>query len=201
MKIPNQKKIWDAIAPEWDEYKEKSADATQDFLKNQKGNVLDLGSGSGRHLTKIKGGKMYFVDFSSEMIKLAKEKANKKKINAEFTVANMTKLPYENNFFDAGISISAIHCLPKKEHKKVIKELHRVMKLRAKIFIGVWNKKSKRFSKNDGKEKLIGWTNKGKRYYYLFEEDEIHKLFIDAGFKIISSHNSEMMIRFVVEKF
>ena len=50
------------------------------------------------------------------------------------------------------------------------------------------------------KEKMIGWSDKGKRYYYLFTEEEIHKLFKEAGFKILSSHNSEMMINFIVKK-
>ena len=54
--------------------------------------------------------------------------------------------------------------------------------------------------KKKGKEKLVGWQDKGKRYYYLFEEKEIHKLFEKVGFKILSTHNSEMMINFVVEK-
>ena len=74
------------------------------------------------------------------------------------------------------------------------------MKKKGKAFIGVWNFHSKRFNKEKGKERLIGWTDKGKRYYYLFEEDEIHELFKSAGFKILSKHNSEMMIQFVVEK-
>ena len=68
------------------------------------------------------------------------------------------------------------------------------------LLIGVWNFNSKRFNQKQGKEKMIKWTDKGERYYYLFEEEEIHNLFKSAGFKIISSHNSEMMINFIVEK-
>lgn len=74
------------------------------------------------------------------------------------------------------------------------------MKKSGKALIGVWNFNSKRFNKKKGKEQLIGWTDKGKRYYYLFEEDEIHGLFKSAGFKILSTHNSEMMINFIVER-
>lgn len=196
----NQKQIWNAIAPEWDEYKKIPADATDDFLKEQTGNVIDFGSGSGRHLTKIKKGKMYLLDFSEEMIKLAEKKAKSKKINAEFIVSNMTKIPCEDNFFDSAISISAIHCLKPSEQKKAIKELYRVLKPQAKAFIGVWNRNSKRFKRAKTNEKLIGWTDKGKRYYYLFEENEIHDLFKKAGLKILQTTNSEMMLRFVVQK-
>jgi ubiquinone/menaquinone biosynthesis C-methylase UbiE len=196
----NQQKIWDAIACEWHEFKKIPSQLSQDFLKKGSRKVLDLGSGSGRHLTKIKSGKMYLVDFSKEMLKLAEEKANKQKIKAEFIQSDLSKLPFEDNFFDYAISISSLHCLNPKNHEKTIKELYRVMKPNSKTLIGVWNFNSKRFNQKKGKEKLINWQDKGQRYYYLFEEEEIHNLFEKTGFKIISTHNSEMMINFVVTK-
>jgi ubiquinone/menaquinone biosynthesis C-methylase UbiE len=197
--METQQEVWDKIAPEWHTYKEIPSKLSEEFLSKQKGNVLDLGSGSGRHLTTIKNGEMFLVDFSKEMIKLAEDKAKNKKIKAKFHVSDMAKLPFEDNLFDAAISISAIHCTPKSQHKKIVKELFRVMKPGAKALIGVWNIASKRF-KNSDKERYIGWTDKGKRYYYLFSEEEVHDLFKKARFKIISSHNSEMMINFIVEK-
>jgi ubiquinone/menaquinone biosynthesis C-methylase UbiE len=196
----NQQQVWDNIAKEWHEFKEIPSEFSKEFLSKCTGNVLDLGSGSGRHLTKIKNGKMYLVDFSKEMINLAKNKAKKQKIPAEFFVEDMTKLPFQDNFFDYAISISSIHCLPPKSHKKAVEEFYRVMKPHSKSLIGVWNFNSKRFNQKQGKEKLIKWTDKGERYYYLFEEEEIHKIFKAVGFKILSTHNSEMMINFIVEK-
>ena len=147
----NQKQIWNSIAPEWNEFKTKPAQHVIEFLKSQKGNILDLGSGSGRHLAKIKNGKMFLVDFSEKMIELAKKKtkemsdvqrasdvrqfsdsvreggggwrqgfsnsrANSQKIPAEFYVAELSKLPFQENFFDAAICISALHCIEKKQN-------------------------------------------------------------------------------------
>jgi ubiquinone/menaquinone biosynthesis C-methylase UbiE len=198
----NQEKLWDKIAPEWDDYKKIPAQTTKNFLEKASGKILDLGSGSGRNIKKIPNGKMFLVDFSKEMLKFAEKKAKKLKINIETKQGNLFKIPYEDNFFDFCISISALHCIKPNKHKKSAQELYRVMKPKSKSLIGVWNVNSKRFSKKDKekKEKLIKWTDKGERYYYLFEEKEVHKLFKDAGFKIISSHNSEMMINFVLEK-
>lgn len=200
--MESQQKVWDKIAEDWHEFKEIPSEFSQEFLSECHGKVLDLGSGSGRHLTKLLDGKMYLVDFSKEMLKLAKQKAKEKKIPAEFIQADLTKLPFEDNFFDFAISISALHCLKQEDHEKAIKELYRVMKPKSKSLIGVWNYNSKRFrsKRKKGKEHFIGWRNKGKRYYYLFEEDEIHKIFKDVGFKIIRERNSEMMINFVVQK-
>ncbi len=196
----NQKQIWDNIAEEWFEFRAEPMECTLKFLKDKKGKVLDLGSGAGRHLVKIKNGKMYLVDFSEEMIKLAKKKSEKEKIKAEFFVSQITKLDFENDFFDSAICISSLHCVEGKENReKVVEELYRVLKPNAKAEIGVWNKNSKRF-KNSGKEKYVKWRDKGERYYYLFDEKEIHDLFERCGFKIISTHNSEMMINFVVGK-
>lgn len=211
-----QKQVWDNIAEEWEQFKsEKPSENVVNFLKKQTGKVLDLGSGSGRHLQKIgsltklkassvegderKSGEMILVDFSEKMIKIAEKKAKKEKIKAEFFVADLTKLPFENNFFDSAICVSALHCISKTEHKKAVEELYRVLKPKAKAYIGVWNKNSKRF-KNSGKEKFVKWRDKGERYYYLFEEKEVHNLFKEVGFKILESLNSEMMINFVVEK-
>jgi ubiquinone/menaquinone biosynthesis C-methylase UbiE len=198
----NQQQVWDNIAEEWNSFKEVPSQLSVHFLNECTGKVLDLGSGSGRHLAKIKNGKMYLVDFSEKMIKLARKKAKKLNISAEFIISDFgkEKLPFDDNFFDYAVSISAIHCLSPKQHKTAIKELYRVLRPKAKALIGVWNFNSKRFNQKKGKEKFVAWRDKGKRYYYLFEEKEIQKLFKKAGFKILSSHNSELMINFIVKK-
>ncbi|GAF78184.1 unnamed protein product, partial [marine sediment metagenome] len=155
--------------------------------------------GAGRHLMKTKG-KLYLVDFSEEMIKLAKKKAKKEKINAEFFVSNVSKLPFEDKFFDRGICFDSLHCVEtKKQREQTAKELFRVMKPKAKALISVWNIESKRF-KNAPKEKFVGWRDKGKRYYYLFNEKEIHDLFKKVGFKIKKKVPHNIKIEFVVEK-
>jgi len=198
-KIENQEKLWDKIAPEWHEYKQKPSENAKKFLSSVKGNVLDLGSGSGRHLTKIKNGKMFLQDFSKEMLKLAKEKSLSQNIPAEFIQSPLDKIPKEDNFFDAAICVSALHCVEtSKERENSVKELYRVLKPKGKAYIGVWNRNSKRFRGKE--EKLVGWREKGKRYYYLYTEEKIHELFKREKFKIISTPNSEMMINFIVQK-
>jgi ubiquinone/menaquinone biosynthesis C-methylase UbiE len=197
--MKNQEKVWDEIAPEWHEFKQIPAQTVINFLKNKKGKILDLGSGSGRNIQKIDA-EFYLVDFSQKMLDLAEKKAKKGKIKIQTQKANLWEIPYEKNFFDSAICISALHCVEgEKNRVKSIQELYRVLKPKAQALIGVWNVQSKRF-RNKNKERLIGWQDKGKRYYYLYDEEEIHNQFKKQGFKIISAHNSEMMINFIVEK-
>jgi ubiquinone/menaquinone biosynthesis C-methylase UbiE len=201
--MENQEKVWNRIAPEWHEYKKIPSTLSKEFLERSTGNVLDLGSGSGRHLTKIKNGKYFLQDISNEMLKLADNKADELKIPHEIIHSPMDIIPKENDFFDYAICISALHCIETSEgRKKTIEELYRVLKSKGQAYIGVWNADSKRFKRKikKGKEQKIKWSDKGERFYYLYNEDEIHELFKSTGFKIISTHNSEMMINFIVEK-
>ncbi len=197
---PNQKEVWNRIAEEWYEFKTSPAEHVLRFLKGKKGKILDLGSGAGRHLKKIRNGKMYLVDFSENMINLAKKKAEQKKIDAEFFVSDLAKLPFEDNFFDAAIFIAALHCIEgEKNRKKTVEELYRVLKPKAKAEIAVWNKNSKKFMKS-AKERYVKWREKGERYYYLFDADEIYKLFEQAGFKITFKEEPTRNIVFEVQK-
>jgi len=196
----SQKKVWENIAEEWHEFRQKPAQHTLKFLKDKKGKILDLGSGSGRHLIPLKKAKFYLVDFSEKMIQLAKQKANKKNINAEFFVSDLSSLPFEDNFFDYAIAISSIHCLETHEQrKKSIKEIFRVLKPGAEAEIALWNKASKRF-KNSKKSKMIKWRDKGERFYYLFEPEEAYSLFKKTGFEITYKEDPARMIVFIIKK-
>jgi ubiquinone/menaquinone biosynthesis C-methylase UbiE len=196
----NQRQVWDNIAEEWYKFKVHPSEKVLNFLKGKKGKILDLGSGAGRHLTKIKNGKMYLIDFSKKMIELAKKRAKEKNIEAEFAVCEITKLPFKNNFFDSAIAIAVFHCIKgEKNREKAVKELFRVMKPEAKALIAVWNKNSKKF-KNAEKERYVRWRDKGKRYYYLFDAEEIYNLFKKIGFKIISKYKPERNIIFIAQK-
>ncbi len=182
--MESQKVVWNKIAPEWYEFKDKADPKTIDFVKKQKEKILDLGCATGRHFAKTKA-EIYAVDFSEKMIKYAKLKAKKLKIkNIRFFVSDATKLPFKDNLFDAAICVAVLHCIPtKKARQKALKELFRVLKPKAQARIIVWNKESGRF-KNKNKEDYIKWRDKGKRYYYFYTEDELEKELKKIGFKI-----------------
>ena len=44
--MESQEKIWDAIAEEWNRFRQKQVAEAIEFLKDKKGKILDLGCGS-----------------------------------------------------------------------------------------------------------------------------------------------------------
>lgn len=198
-----QEYVWNIIAEKWAEFRNKTPSEVQEFLKNKKGKILDLGCGSGRNIIPSDKLKYYGVDFSSEMLKIAEKNSLNKKIPAVFIKADIgkEKLPFKSNFFDAAVFISALHCIePSAEREKALRELFRVMKKNSEAMITVWRKdamieqwKNKKimdfnFNYKDSKEMFVNWKKDGvnyERYYYFYDEKELESSLKKAGFKII----------------
>ncbi|MBS3073573.1 methyltransferase domain-containing protein [Candidatus Pacearchaeota archaeon] len=187
MKIPNQEKIWDEISTNWKTFRVVPVKEAVDFIKKCKGNVLDLGCGSGRNFVKIPG-KIYGVDFSKKQLKYSEESANKNKMSLILKKARAEKLPFKDNFFDKIICIATIHCIDsEKKREKALQEILRVLKKGGEALITIWNKDQEKFKK-EPKEIMIAWSINNKklmRYYYLYDKKEISHLVTGVGFKII----------------
>ena len=132
--------------------------------------VLDLGCGSGRHLVYLakQGFSVYGIDIASEGIKIAKEWLKKEKLKANLKIGDIyKKLPYQNNFFDAIISIQTLHHNKIEKIRKAIKEIERILRPEGLIFITMrralrvkgWKKNKiviHRFKNKKTKYKVIG---------------------------------------------
>lgn len=199
----NQKEVWNEIAPEWNIFRHKPMLEAREFLKDKKGNVLDLACGSGRNLIGNPGLKFYGVDFSEEMIKFAKINANKKQIKNEFSISTLDDLPFENSFFDSAIYIASLHCIPdEKKREKSLRELFRVLKPEAECLLTVWSKNHVKLV-NHPKNATVTWKKGSEelyRYYYLYDEKELKELFEKVGFKIVSIKEDDKNIIAVVRK-
>ena len=194
-----QEAVWDKIANPWKVFRDEPFEGVVEFLKDKKGNVLDLGCGSGRNFVKING-TIYGVDFSQRMIDMAKERAEDKNIEAKLFKSEAYELPFEDNFFDSAISIAVIHCIEHKEKRKMaLEQLHRVMKRGAEAMITVWSRNEERI-KNKPKEAMIPWTVGGKkymRYYYIYDKKEFEELLKSVGFNIVSIKEDRNIVAIV----
>lgn len=196
-----QETVWDTIAEKWHEYRNEPSDYVKNFLKDKEGRILDLCCGSGRNFSQIKG-QIYGVDFSAKMLEIAEKNANKLKPPCILIKSQTSKLPFEDNFFDCAIFIAGLHCIKgKKKRECSLKELFRVLKKGKQAIISVWSSNQKRVKGKKG-DIFVPWTVEGKkykRYYYLYEKDELEKELKKAGFHI-SEIKEEKRIIAIVEK-
>ncbi len=191
-----QQKTWDSVADLWHKYRQRPMKEAKEFLKpflkGKDARILDLCCGSGRHFTRIEG-EYYGVDFSEQMIKHAHNDVKKRNLKISLKVALAYKLPFENNYFDAIIFTSGLHCIETKHRIKVLEEIKRVLKPDGKVFITVWNRYQPRFLSKD-KIAYVPWKKDGKkhlRYYYLFTKSELKKLVEDNGLIVDTVAGSE----------
>ena len=198
------KKSYNAIAEDFDvtrQYIWPEFELLGKFIKKEN-RVLDIGCGNGRLLkfliTNYDG-----VDQSEELIKIA----YKNYPNANFQVADVFHLPFEDASFDVVAGIAFLHHIPSREFRlKVLKEIHRVLKIGGILFLTNWNlfrweiishniKRNKMnplhffFSHDemDAGDFWMPYRTKEKivpRYYHHFRKQEIQKLCKEAGFNL-----------------
>jgi tRNA (uracil-5-)-methyltransferase TRM9 len=199
--------VFDQIAPGWYNFRHWSIFSSE--LKKlarrwQRGRLLNLGCAHGPDFLPFRNGfELYGVDFSPEMLRLARKYSTKFKFEVELTLADVRRLPYVDNFFDWAISVASYHHIEGEgERLAALKELRRVLKPGGEAFITVWNRWQPGFWFKP-REVYIPWRKKDKtlyRYYYLFSYGELERLARSAGFRVIKSF-PESGYRFPIKLF
>jgi len=95
--------------------------------------VLDVGCGTGTLAIAARrpagpAGEVHGIDPSAEMISVAREKAAKGGIDAQFQTAVMEKLPFPDGHFDLVLSSLMLHHLPADVKRAGFAEVNRVLK-------------------------------------------------------------------------
>ena len=149
-----------------------------------KGNVLDIGIGSGLNIPFYNSDKIDIVigiDPSHELIELAKELANDSKASIELVIGSAESIPYPDNFFDTVLVTYTMCTIPN---------------------VAIANKEMWRVLKDDGRlifcehglapdKKISKWQNRidpfwGKIAGGCHLNRDIQKLITDAGFSFES---------------
>jgi len=151
-----QRTSWNKSSPGW----KKWDDLTMDFLKpygaeiirhlnlSETDLVLDVAAGTGEPgltiASKLKKGKVIITDLADEMLVIAHENATRQGIkNVEFSVCDVTEMPFEDNTFDAISCRMGFMFFP--DMLLAAKEMVRVLKPGGKIAASVWSGPEKNF--------------------------------------------------------
>jgi tRNA (uracil-5-)-methyltransferase TRM9 len=201
------KDIFDQIASSWYNFRHRSIfrhELESLAQRWKKGSLLNVGCAHGPDFLPFrKNFRLFGVDFSSNMLQLARKYSKKYRFDVDLTEADVRSLPYADSYFDWAIAVATYHHIDNKgERLLAVQELHRVLKPGGEAFITVWNKWQPRFwlkSKNI----LVPWRRRDKtlnRYYYLFSYRELEQTARKAGFQVIKSF-PEKKYRFPVKNF
>lgn len=178
----NSKKYFDKEASYYDNSHDgKFVKVMYDEILNRINNInpkslLDLGCGPGNILLKLsqnKNMKLYGLDISEKMIKVANDNLNGK---AELKVGDSEFIPWESNSFEVVVCNASFHHYPNPE--KVLLEIKRVLKQNGILILGdptvplVLRQILNLFCKI---------SNGGD--YRVYSEQEIKNLLITCGFK------------------
>ncbi|MFA5303222.1 MAG: class I SAM-dependent methyltransferase [Candidatus Nanoarchaeia archaeon] len=99
------------------------------FKKGSK--ILDIGCGGGRTSIPLakKGNKIYAIDITPSMIKIAKNNAKKNKVNIEFKTISLIKIDYPEKFFDNALfSFNGIEHISPEDIQKSLNNVSKSLK-------------------------------------------------------------------------
>ncbi len=186
-----------------------------DIKKRNQMKFLELGCGSGGNLWMVakEGFLAYGIDLSEESIKIAKNHLNKKwGVQAELQVANMVKLPYEGNFFNAIFDVFSSYCLLYEDFKNCINEVSRCLVKGGRFFFYSPSVGSDAFKNYSPAQKIDSWTIDsisrktspfyGQNYPFRFaSEEDCRQLFENAGMEVVYSEKINRTYQNGAEKF
>ncbi len=101
-----------------------------DFIQNHKaGRAIDIGCGTGTNVLTLAnaGWNVTGVDFAPRAIKLARQKASRTGIQAEFLVRDATTLQGISGPFDLAFDLGCFHSIPDVGKKKYLGQLDSVL--------------------------------------------------------------------------
>jgi len=116
------------------------------FKNNGVKNILDLGCGSGRHTVCLakQNFDVYGFDIAEKGIKLAKAWLKKEHLKVYFKVGDIyKKLPYDDNSFDAIISVQVLQHGTLNQIKLAIEEIKRILRPKDLLFVTLSGRYSK----------------------------------------------------------
>jgi len=200
MNIPSVKYAYDLIAKEFSDSRPFTWKWVDDYILSLDNNliIVDIGCGNGRlsNYNKLFGMSHFFVGLDISMMQLKNNI-----FSADKMQSCMLKLPFLDNSVDNIICIASFHHLKNiDERRHALSEMKRILNKNTNkntnknnVLLSVWSinqpSKTKRTFDKYG-DTIVEWKMKNgdiiKRYYYIFELNEIIELLQE--YFIIKNH-------------
>jgi len=138
MEMQGWEKIYSAYGETQKECLTKVVNIADKFKKEGVKRVLDLGCGTGRHsiLLSNLGFNVDAIDISETAVCILNEKLNTRGMkNIRTQTGSFTKLPYEDNAFDAIICVLVLDHGTQWQVNKGVQEIYRVLKDKREVLV------------------------------------------------------------------
>ena len=179
--------------------------------------LLEIGCGAGRiafGLRKIGYRHVTAIDYSREMIGVAKAIAEDKSLEMDFRVGDATKLTFQDEQFDGVIfGFNGLMQIPGRQRRQqALGEIYRVMKPDTYFFFTTHDRDNPKQRKHWKKDRRlwdsgiqrdeyedfgdrIGGTEWGEMYIHIPQKDEMSQAVADAGFRLLSCSPRSLIAR------
>ena len=184
--------VYNNIADHFDQTRQYRWKWIDEFVNSltKTSTIYDIGCGTGRNMTGYTTDLHHTfigVDSCPKFVTMCRDKG------LTCIESSMTALPCEDSTADVILSIASFHHLSTEERRIAsLMEMKRVLKDDGRILLSVWSKhqpkKSRRVFETYG-DVMVEWNKQGtmfRRYYYIFQMEEIKKLFDTCGLGITS---------------
>ena len=143
------------------------------FIELSRGKVLDVGSGPGRDglILQKAGLKVICLDASEAMVKISTERG------LESVVADFSVLPFSDSDFDGVWAYTSLLHVPKKDIKKPLAEIFRVLKVNGILGLGLIEGKTELYRLSSGVGKP--------RWFSFYTQKEVENILHKNSFKVI----------------
>lgn len=176
------KDTYNQIATDFDRTRYNQWSTVKKFIEMLPVNslVLDAGCGNGKNMI-FENIQFVGCDICENFVEICQKKG------FNVVLSSVTSMPFQNNMFDAVMSIAVLHHIYQKDDlMRALNELIRVVKNNGLIHFTVWAKEQKLTEKfipiDDKGNYFVTWKDKitrevvGKRFYHLFSKTEIDEL-------------------------
>jgi ubiquinone biosynthesis O-methyltransferase len=109
-----------------------------EYLKPMPGiEILDIGCGTGIYCLELAqlGAKVTGIDISEAMLTKARTKAARQGLEIQFFCADARKLPFQDESFDAVVSVTALEFVP--DLREALEEAYRVLRPGGRLVVGM----------------------------------------------------------------